>query len=325
LPDWDRAAIWIERPQRLPSMEQDITKIQELYHELRIDEVMTKDVITVTPQTPMRLVQETLRRRRISGLPVLEDGRLIGIVSLADLIETLEARQIEQSVGRHMTRNVEVLYGDERIISAIRKLQKTGFGRFPVLDRPSGELIGILTQGDIIKGTLQKLDVDYRQRELANYRARHFFQDVVSQDTSIVLRYSVRARDFVHGGEASSQFKRSLQNLGIHPAVLRRIAVATYEAEMNLLLHTTDGGKIHAVVRPSELKIDVSDHGPGIANVEQAMQPGFSTAEEWIREMGFGAGMGLTNIQRCSDQMSLTSKMGRGTHLQMRFRLSQEE
>jgi len=305
--------------------QQDVTKIQELYHELRIDEVMTKDVIAVTPQIPMREVQEILRQHRISGLPVLDDGQLIGVVSLADLIETLEARQMDQPVRLHMTQDLEVLYGDERVISAIRKLQKTGFGRFPVVDRSSRQLIGILTQGDIIKGTLQKLDLDYRRRELANYRARHFFQDIVSQDTSIVLRYNIRARDFVHGGEASSQFKRSLQNLGIHPSVLRRIAVATYEAEMNLLLHTTDGGKIHAVIRPAELRIDVSDHGPGIPDVEQAMQPGFSTAEEWIREMGFGAGMGLTNIQRCSDEMSLASKMGRGTYLQMRFRLGQEE
>ena len=305
-------------------MEQDITKIQELYHELRIDEVMTRDVITVTPQTPMREVQETLRQHRISGLPVLEDEQLIGVVSLADLIETLEARQIDQPVCLHMTQDVEVLYGDERVILAIRKLQKTGFGRFPVIDRTSQQLIGILTQGDIIRGTLHKLDMDYRQRELADYRARHFFEDIVSQDTSIVLRYNVRARDFVHGGEASSQFKRSLHSLGIHPSVLRRIAVATYEAEMNLLLHTTDGGQIHAVIRPTELRIDVSDHGPGIPDVEQAMQPGFSTAEEWIREMGFGAGMGLTNIQDCSDEMLLTSKMGRGTHLQMRFRLGQK-
>ena len=106
-----------------------------------------------------------------------------------------------------MTRDVEVLYGDEPVISAIRKLHKTGFGRFPVIDRNSEKLIGILTQGDIIKGTLQQLDLDCRERELVNYRARHFFKDIVSQDTSIALRYNIRARDFVHGGEASSQFK----------------------------------------------------------------------------------------------------------------------
>ena len=143
-----------------------------------------------------------------------------------------------------MTANVSVLYEDERVISAIQKLQQTGYGRFPVVHRASGQLVGILTQGDIIKGTLRKLDIDYRQREAAYHRSQHVFEDIASENTSIILRYTIKARDFVHGGEASSKIKRSLQNLGIRPEILRRVAIATYEAEMNLILHTIDGGKI---------------------------------------------------------------------------------
>jgi CBS domain-containing protein/anti-sigma regulatory factor (Ser/Thr protein kinase) len=308
-----------------PHMDKSITKIQEIFHELRVEEVMTRDVITVTPQTSMRELEEILRVHRISGTPVLADDSLVGIVSLMDLIRTLGAGQIEQTVSEHMTYTVEALYADERVIAAIRKLQKTGYGRFPVVDRATGKLVGILTQGDIIKGTLKQLDIHYRQREVAYYRAQHFFQDVVSQDTSIILRYTIQARDFVHGGEASSQFKRSLQNLGIHPEILRRVAVATYEAEMNLVLHTTAGGRVRADVRPDTIRIDVSDGGPGIPDVGRAMQPGFSTAPEWIREMGFGAGMGLSNIKSCADEMSLTSTLGKGTHLKILFRLSPQE
>jgi anti-sigma regulatory factor (Ser/Thr protein kinase) len=142
---------------------------------------------------------------------------------------------------------------------------------------------------------------------------------VVSEETSIILRYTVQAKDFDHGGEASTRFKRSLQSLGIAPQVLRRVAIATYEAEMNLILHTTEGGSIRAEVRPQAITIDVTDPGPGIPDVELAMQPGFSTAPAWIREMGFGAGMGLKNIQDCADEMSLTSDPGQGTHLRIRF------
>ena len=142
---------------------------------------------------------------------------------------------------------------------------------------------------------------------------------MVSEDTSIVLRYTVKARDFDHGGEASTRFKRSLQNLGISPQVLRRVAIATYEAEMNLILHTTEGGSIRADVRPHAIHIDITDPGPGIPDVDLAMQPGFSTAPAWIREMGFGAGMGLKNIQDCADEMSLTSDPTEGTHLHIRF------
>lgn len=306
-------------------MEDNITKIQEIFHELCVREVMTRDVITVTPQTSMKRVQEILRAHRISGTPVLENDDLVGIVSIMDLIQTLEAGQIEQPASEHMTPKPQMLYADERVISAIRKLQTTGYGRFPVVDRGTGKLIGILTHSDIIRGTLKQLDIHYRRRESTHYRTQHFFEDVVSENTSIVLNYSVQARDFVHGGRASSQFKRSLQNLGIHPKILRRVAVATYEAEMNLILHTTSGGKIRADVRAGRICIEVSDNGPGIPNVDEAMRPGFSTAPEWIREMGFGAGMGLSNIQQCADEMTLTSTVGTGSQLRIVFQLNEEE
>jgi CBS domain-containing protein/anti-sigma regulatory factor (Ser/Thr protein kinase) len=302
-------------------MGQDFTKIQEIFYELRVEEVMTPNVITVTPRQSMGNLEELLRVHRISGTPVIEDGRLLGIVSLQDLIKALEAGQIDQPVGAWMTRQVEVLYAHERVISAIQKLERTGYGRFPVVDYSTGQLVGILTQGDVIKGTLKELDIHYRRREQEYSPVRHFFEDVISENTSITLKYTVKALDFDHGGQASSQFKRSLQNLGISPKVLRRAAIATYEAETNLMLHATDGGEIVANICPDKIRIDFIDDGPGIPDVEQAMQPGFSTAPEWIREMGFGAGMGLSNIKNCADEMSLESAVGKGTHLWVLFRL----
>jgi CBS domain-containing protein/anti-sigma regulatory factor (Ser/Thr protein kinase) len=302
-------------------MSEDFTKIQEIFYELRVGEVMTPNVITVTPRQSMGDLEELLRVHRISGAPVIEDGALVGIVSLQDLIKALEAGQIDQPVSAWMTHQVQVLYTHERVISAIQKLEKTGYGRFPVVDYNTGQLAGMLTQGDIIKGTLKELDIHYRRREQEYSPVRHIFEDVVSENTSITLQYTVKALDFDHGGQASSQFKRSLQNLGISPGVLRRAAIATYEAETNLMLHTIDGGQIEAVIRPDKIRIDFVDDGPGIPDVEQAMQPGFSTASEWIREMGFGAGMGLSNIKTCADEMSLESEVGKGTHLWVLFRL----
>jgi anti-sigma regulatory factor (Ser/Thr protein kinase) len=250
---------------------------------------------------------------------VLEKGKLVGVVSLQDLINALGQDQIEQPVGDWMTREVEALHPQERVISAIQKLHQTGYGRFPVVDTATGKLVGIMTQGDIIQGTLKQLDVDYRRRERQSLVIHRFFDEALSEETSIVLRYTVKARDIERGGEASSQFKRSLEKLGILPQVLRRVAIATYEAEMNLILHTSNGGQIHADVRQGRICIDVRDEGPGIPDVDRAMQPGFSTAPEWIRELGFGAGMGLHNIKNCADEMSLESKMGCGTHLRILF------
>jgi CBS domain-containing protein/anti-sigma regulatory factor (Ser/Thr protein kinase) len=301
-------------------MNADVTKIQEIFYELRVQEVMTRDVIVVTPQNSMKELQQLLRAHQISGTPVIENGKLVGVASIQDLINALGACQIEQPVSAWMTRNVDTLSPGERVVSAIRKLQRTGYGRFPVVDDSTGQLVGILTQGDIIRGTLKQLDVDYRRREQQDLAIRRFFDEVLSEETSIILRYTVKARDLKRGGEASSRLKRSLGKLGIPPSVLRRVAIATYEAEMNLLLHTTDGGRIKADIRPDRIRIDVHDQGPGIPDVERAMQPGFSTAAEWIRELGFGAGMGLTNIKNCADEMTLESEMGKGTHLSILFR-----
>jgi predicted transcriptional regulator len=280
---------------------------------------MSRNVITVSPQTTMRELGNLLREHRISGTPVLEKGKLVGIVSIQDLIQALDAGQVDQPVSSWMTRQVQTLYPHQHLIAAVQELSQTGYGRLPVVNRTTGRLVGILTQGDIIKGSLKRLDSDYRRRESEIHTMHSFFDDVVSEDTSIVLRYVVKARDFEHGGEASTRFKRSLQNLGIAPQVLRRIAIATYEAEMNLVLHTSEGGSILADVRRHAIHIDVTDPGPGIPDVSLAMQPGFSTAPAWIREMGFGAGMGLKNIQDCADEMSLTSDPSAGTHLHICF------
>jgi anti-sigma regulatory factor (Ser/Thr protein kinase) len=103
------------------------------------------------------------------------------------------------------------------------------------------------------------------------------------------------------------------------------VGVAAYEAEMNLVIHADGGGDMEVEIQPDRVYILALDHGPGIADITQALQPGFSTAPEWIREMGFGAGMGLLNIQHCTDEMKLESKPGVGTRLEMWFHIPPPE
>jgi CBS domain-containing protein/anti-sigma regulatory factor (Ser/Thr protein kinase) len=296
----------------------EVSRLQELVYELKIDEVMQRDLITVDPQTSMREFKELLRLKRISGTPVVEGDKLLGVISLEDLIKALEQGEMDASVGQKMTRQVETLRTDESVIQAVNRMARLGFGRFPVVSR-SGQLVGILTRGDIIRGLLRRLDVNGREEEIQQYRARHIFEDIVSDRTSLILRYHVRAHDFSAGGAASSKIKRAIERLGGGPATSRRVGVAAYEAEMNLLIHTDHGGEMVVEIQPDQVHIVVTDDGPGIADIEQAMRPGFSTAPEWIREMGFGAGMGLLNIQRCADGMKLESEVGLGTHLETWF------
>ena len=227
---------------------------------------------------------------------------------------------MDASVGEKMTERVETLYADEPVVQAINRMSRSGYGRFPVVDR-SGALVGILTRGEVIRGLMRRLEVSLREDEIRRYRASHIFEDIVSDRTSLILRYWVKSRDFARGGAASGRVKRAIEALGGNPALARRVGVAAYEAEMNLSIHSDDGGEILVEIVPDQIYMLVTDAGPGIADVEQAMRPGYSTAPDWIREMGFGAGMGLVNIQSCADEMKLRSVVGAGTWLEAWFRI----
>ena len=132
----------------------------------------------------------------------------------------------------------------------------------------------------------------------------------------IKYTFEVEKDDFDRAGEASSSIKKILRQLGIDAAIIRRIAIATYEAEINIVIHSL-GGEISLEVDPSNIKITAKDRGPGIANIDLAMQEGYSTATDKVREMGFGAGMGLPNMKKCSDDFEVKSELGKGTTIKM--------
>lgn len=132
--------------------------------------------------------------------------------------------------------------------------------------------------------------------------------------------FSVAKMDFTRAGDVSARIKRMLKLLGVDARVIRRIAVATYEAEINLVIHS-EGGEIVLQIEPRDIVITVRDVGPGIADIDQAMTEGFSTASEDARSMGFGAGMGLPNMSRNADRFSIQSKLGVGTTIVMAFDL----
>ena len=134
---------------------------------------------------------------------------------------------------------------------------------------------------------------------------------------TLTFRFDVGGEDFTSAGQASVQVKKNLRQLGLPPEIIRRVSIAMYEGEINMVIHA--GGGI-AEVRVDEDKIEIalSDHGPGIADIEQAMQAGFSTAPDAVRSLGFGAGMGLPNMKRYTDHMEIRSRVGEGTRILMR-------
>lgn len=140
--------------------------------------------------------------------------------------------------------------------------------------------------------------------------------------SSILLeqRFTVNGNDFVQAGEASSRIKRVLQQIGMDPQLTRRVAIISYEAEMNIVIHAQQG-EIVLTIWPELVQVIAEDMGPGIRDIELAMQVGYSTAPESVRQMGFGAGMGLPNIQRCADEMRVESTLGVGTRIVTRINL----
>lgn len=134
---------------------------------------------------------------------------------------------------------------------------------------------------------------------------------------SIKLHYDVSANDFTRAGEASGKLKRSLKELGFSASVVRNVAISVYEAEINMVIHA-DGGVIDAIVSPENITVVLADKGPGIPDVELAMKEGYSTAPENVRSLGFGAGMGLPNIKKYTDEMKIDTVIGKGTTITLR-------
>ncbi len=301
-----------------------ITRVEELAYELKISEVMTRNVQTMSPDMRLVDVLDLFREKRISGAPVISQDKLVGIISIEDLIRSLRYGDINALVSDYVSPRVITVNSFDPVVEALKVFVKTHVGRLPVIDE-NEKLVGIITKGDITSGILKALQSDYQAEEVRRYRVSHLFEDIVSDRTGLILRYSIKPRDFINGGNASSYIKRAFERLGANPQITRRCAIAIYEAEMNLIIHATYGGSIRVEIEPNMILMRADDTGPGIPDVELAMQAGYSTASEEIREMGFGAGMGLSNIKRCVDTLSLDSEPGKGTKLEMKIYLQPKD
>ncbi|MEM1484519.1 ATP-binding protein [Oscillospiraceae bacterium PP1C4] len=138
---------------------------------------------------------------------------------------------------------------------------------------------------------------------------------------TIKLNYEVPGDDFTRAGEASSDVKGILKKLGFSPDVVRKVAISMYEGEINMVIHG-GGGEISVEITPEWISMSLVDHGPGIKDITLAMQEGWSTAPDSVRNLGFGAGMGLPNMKKYTDEMQLLSEVGVGTTVNMKVRVA---
>lgn len=136
--------------------------------------------------------------------------------------------------------------------------------------------------------------------------------------------FQLMGGDFTNAGAASSELKGTLTKLGVLPYIVRRVAIAAFEAEMNVIIHAV-AGTMHYTITPAMVKVIVTDMGPGIEDIDLAMQEGYSTAPDWVREMGWGAGMGLPNIKKNADMFKLDSIVGEGTTLEITIYIREDD
>jgi len=279
--------------------------VLELIYQLKIKDVMTRAVITAKKTDTMRRVQAVMRENYITGLPVAEEKALLGIVSIEDIIMALDVGSIDGQVEEHMTRNVIVLEDDMPLSFAISYLNKYRYGRFPVLNK-SKELVGILTSKDVIRALLVEMNREVLRLEKLQQK------ESLAPEKFSEMSFTTIRHDFELAGRASTEIKKALKSRDIDPKIIRRVAIASYELEINQVVHSL-GGTISCSIQPDKIIIVASDTGPGIEDINQVLLEGWSTADEWIRSLGFGAGMGLPNTKRVSDEFSIESTPGSGT------------
>jgi CBS domain-containing protein/anti-sigma regulatory factor (Ser/Thr protein kinase) len=279
--------------------------VLELIYELKIKDVMSSAVITAKKTDSLRHIQAMMRENYITGLPVTDGQRLLGIVSIEDIIMALDQGVIDSSAGERMTRNVIVLEDDMPLYFAISYLNKYSYGRFPVLNKKK-ELVGILTSKDVIRTLLVEMNREVLRLEKMHQKTER------APDGYSEMEFNTVKYDFELAGRASTEIKKALKKRNIDPKIVRRVAIASYELEINQVVHS-QGGTIRCMIQPGRVEIVAADTGPGIPDINLALQEGWSTANEWIRSLGFGAGMGLANTKRVSDEFSIESAVGTGT------------
>ncbi|MFH1737430.1 MAG: CBS domain-containing protein [bacterium] len=296
------------------------TPFHEALYDLSVQDAMVTNLIVLNPDATMLEAQHLMRDHRISGIPIVKDEHLVGLVSIQDVIEALVANDINAPVRRWMTGKVITVREKLPLIQAVKELQTRGYGRLPVLNKEN-RLIGLLTSNDVTRAVMLRLNEEAKaaeQRE-AKLLARSLHESEEKPGVETITA-SIKAMDLDSAGTFASLLKKALKERRVDPEVARRAAIAAYEAEVNVILHSM-GGILEAFLTDRDVTILVRDRGPGIADVELAMQEGYSTANEVVRALGFGAGMGLPNMRRCSDEFSIKAPAS-GTTVTMKIYFS---
>lgn len=304
-----------------------LEKLRGLFSDITAKDIMVTNIISLTKDRTMWQAKELMRICKISGVPIVDnDNHLLGLVSIEDIILALEGNHITDPIEKHMTKDLITFSPDVDLEGLIERFNRYRYGRFPVVDS-EGRLLGIISKKDIIGAILDKFRIIYvhdaRRKEVLERNVDWFDRSLISGDyvekKTADFLFHIDYTEVDMAGVGSAKLKSYLKTRTDDDSLVRRVSIACYEAEVNVVIHSGSEGYIYAWYDESVIRVRVEDYGKGIENVEQAMKEGFSTASEHVRELGFGAGMGLPNMRRYSDKMVVVSEAGKGVVVEMNF------
>ncbi|MDR0304753.1 MAG: CBS domain-containing protein [Chitinispirillales bacterium] len=292
--------------------------IKEMITRIRVRDAMNSLVLTGKVTATMREIQNIMRESKISGVPICDDnGILTGMITVDDIIKALDGNYINDCVEKHMSKDIITLDADLPLSVAFSYFGKYQFRRFPIVDS-NKKLTGIISGRDILSKMLELFN-----QEVGKLEEMIPEEKMISQEF-YYKKYSVAAKDMTHAGNASGEIKNYCGKCGMSRNLCRRIGVAAFELEINIAVHSY-GGTLSLSHKGNELQIISQDIGPGIEDIELAMQEGYSSANDWVRSYGFGAGMGLPNIKRVSDVFDIKSSKEKGTVVTATFFIDGEK
>ena len=296
--------------------------ILESIYTVRVKEAMNANPMRVSPDDTMRTAKNIMKENGLSGLPVVDGNRLAGLLSLYDIMACYDNGSMDDKVSKYMSRDVILLEEEMPISFAINYFNKFKFRRFPVINK-NKELTGMITARDLTAAMLNNINKQLQKYDKLNMRLSDPDPADIRSDTVIYRQFIVHKYDFENAGKVTSEIKKILKERGIKQSIIRRVSIAAYELEINLVVHS-DGGVLIFQLLPDAIMIKTQDKGPGIPDLEKALTDGFSTASEWIRSQGFGAGMGLPNVKRVSNDFQISSDVT-GTEVKIKINLGNEE
>jgi anti-sigma regulatory factor (Ser/Thr protein kinase)/predicted transcriptional regulator len=285
---------------------------------------MSPNPIVLTTEKKISHAKQLMKIKNISGIPIVDESKhLIGIISMEDIINALEFNRVQEPIKNMMSREVVSIALDDTLAQIVDKFENYKFGRFPVIDAEK-RIRGVISREDVMHGILEKFNLIYVHDQKRNTMLNSEVSLITGQQLKIdeaQFHYEIDANNVDGAGNGAAMLKQFLNNKKVDPDITRKVGIATYEAETNVVIHSKGRGDIYCFIYEDRIIVRTVDNGVGIEDLDKAMQEGYSTAPDYIREMGFGAGMGIPNMKRFSDKLVILSEKGAGTQVEMIFYL----